>query len=366
MPKFTPLKIAIVAHVRFPIRPPYKGGMEAHAATLTRGLLERGHDVTLFASGDSDPELPVHATIATHYEADMPWHEYRALPYFQVRLDRIFRETMIAVQKGGFDVVHNNCLHHWPHAWAQQRRQPMVTSLHIPPFQALKDAVVQNRAPWLHHTVTSKQQMPLWWDKPPATAAVVYNGIDLNTWRYAPEGNGEAVFFGRIVRNKGAGYAVRAAHLAGVPLTLYGVIEEQQFFDAEVAPFLSDNIRYGGHIEQARLATEVAKASALLFTPMWSEPFGLAAAEAMACGLPVAAFDNGAAREVIGPSGHFVAPGDVAGLAQALLRAIDSPRRASRDWVESRYSVGNMIDGYERIYRKAIAGRKREQLEILS
>jgi len=357
MPMVPPLKIAILAHVRFPIRAPYKGGMEAHAATLTRALLDRGHDVTLFASGDSDPALPIHPMTPVHYEAEMPWHDFRASLPFRVRLAAIFRETLAAVEAGGFDVVHNNSLHPRPHTWAVHARQPMVTSLHIPPFHTLKKAVTRMPAPWLHHTVTSHQQMPLWWDSPPpATASVVHNGIDLDTWRFSPRGNGEAVWFGRIVRNKGAGHAVQAARLAGVPLTLFGVIEERDYHEAEIAPYLGADIRYGGHVGQAELAAEIGKASALLFTPMWSEPFGLAAAEAMACGLPVAAFDNGAAREVIGPGGHFARPGDVAGLAQALVRALESPRRAARDWVESRYSISGMVDGYERAYRGAMAG----------
>ena len=330
--------------------------MEAHAATLTRALSARGHEVTLFASGDSDPALPVHPMTPVHYEADLPWHDFRASIPFRVRLARIFRETLAAVEAGGFDVVHNNSLHPRPHTWAFHARQPMVTSLHIPPFHTLRNAVTRMPAPWLHHTVTSNQQMPLWWDSPPATASVVHNGIDLDTWRFSLHGNGEAVWFGRIVRNKGASHAVQAARLAGVPLTLFGVIEERDYYDAEIAPCLGADIRYGGHLGQAELAAEIGKASALLFTPMWSEPFGLAAAEAMACGLPVAAFDNGAAREVIGPSGHFVEPGDAAGLAQALLGALASPRRASRDWVEARYSIEGMIDGYERAYRGAMAG----------
>ena len=358
MPTNSHLKIAVIAHVRFPIGTPYKGGMESHTATLTRGLLNRGHDVTLFASGDSDSSLPVHSVIPVHYETDMPWQSCRALPFFQKRLDAIFKKTLSAVDSGEFDIVHNNSLHPRPHSWAKDAQQPMVTSLHIPPFDTLKDAVLKNRAPWLHCTVTSHQQMPLWWDTAPVTSSVVYNGIDLNSWRFSTSGNGEAVWFGRIVHNKGAGHAVRAAKLAGVPLTLFGVIEERDFYDAEVAPYLDKNIRYGGHLDQAQLAIEIRKASALLFTPMWSEPFGLAAAEAMACGLPVAAFDNGAAREVIGPDGYFAQPGDDAGLAQSLRQALTAPRRASRDWVEARYSIDRMIDGYERVYQRAIAGRE--------
>ena len=352
-----PVKIAVLAHIRFPVRPPYKGGMEAHAAGLTRALVERGHDVALFASGDSDPALPLRAATPTHYEADLPWHDFRASLTLRVRLATVYRDVLAEIEGEGFDVIHNNTLHPRPHTWARHRRHPMVTSLHIPPFHTLKKAVTGEEAPWLVKTLTSAQQVPLWWPTdPPATARVVHNGIDLAAWPYRPTGDGSAVWFGRIARTKGTGYAVRAARAAGVPLTLFGVIEERDYYDAEVAPYLGADIRYGGHLSQPELAEEAARASALLFTPMWEEPFGLAAAEGMACGLPVAAFASGAAREVIGPCGHFAEPGDVAGLTEALRRAMASDRAASRRWVEDRYSVGAMVAGYEAAYAAAVAG----------
>lgn len=356
MPAPAPLKIAILAHVRFPIRAPYKGGMEAHAAGLARALVDRGHEVALFASGDSDPDLPLRAATPVHYEADLPWHDFRASLPLRVRLATVYRDVLAAIGREGFDVVHNNCLHPRPHLWALHRRQPTVTSLHIPPFHTLKKAVTLAEAPWMVKTLTSRQQVPLWWNAPPSTARVVHNGIDLDAWPFVPRGDGSAVWFGRIARTKGPEYAVRAARIAGVPLTLFGVMEEKDHFDAAVAPLLGGDIRYGGHLTQGELAAEAGRASALLFTPMWQEPFGLAAAEAMACGLPVAAFDNGAAREIIGPCGHFAPPGDADALAEALTAALAAPRIASRRRVEARYSMAAMVAGYEAAYGAALDG----------
>ncbi|MCI1143021.1 glycosyltransferase [Sphingomonas sp. WKB10] len=104
-------------------------------------------------------------------------------------------------------------------------------------------------------------------------------------------------------------------------------IEDPDYYGAEVAPLLGDGVVYAGHRNAEELAVELGRASLFVFTPCWDEPFGLVAAEAMACGLPVAAFDMGAAREVVGDAGRFAPPGDVAALATAMREAMAIPRR---------------------------------------
>ena len=157
--------------------------------------------------------------------------------------------------------------------------------------------------------------------------------------------------------NKGTALAVRAARLAGVRLRILGAVEDRGYFEREVAPQLGPHAVHGGHLTGGDLAGALGRASALLFTPMWDEPFGLAAIEAMATGLPVAAFDAGAAREVIGEAGAFAPPGDVHALAEALRRALRMDRRAARARVEARFAQSAMIDRYEACYREAVSRR---------
>ncbi|PRY95687.1 glycosyltransferase involved in cell wall biosynthesis [Hasllibacter halocynthiae] len=352
------MRIAVLAHLRHPIRPPFSGGMEAHAWHLVRGLSARGHDVTLFASGDSDPALPLAPACEEHYDQRFPWHEYHGTDVLNEHLDHLFSRTCGTVLRGRFDVVHNNSLHRFPPRLSRARRVPMISSMHVPPFGPLRRAVEDSAAPWHLTTVTSRSQMGRWWDRPPATARVLHNGIDLAAWPFRPRGDGTAVWAGRIARNKGTALAAEAATLAGMPLTILGPIEERDYFDVEVAPRLSATVRYEGHLPGDLLADALGRASVLLFTPMWDEPFGLAAIEAMATGLPVAAFDNGAVREVVGGCGAFAPPGDVPALARALRCATGLPRRASRDRVEAKFSLSAMLDACEALYAEAAAARR--------
>lgn len=352
------LRIAVLAHIRHPIAPPFQGGMEAHSWHLVRALQARGHDVTLFAAGDSDPDLPLHPVVQEHYDRAFPWHRFHGTETLNRHVDEAFAGTMEAVLGGGFDVVHNNTLHRYPPRLARARGVPMVTSLHVPPFKILKRAVDDGPAPWSHFTVTSARQHAVWWaDGAPAEAHVVHNGIDPALWPYRPEAQGGAVWSGRITPNKGTHLAVRAARIANVPLELYGTIEHRDYFDKEVAPHLDEKVRYMGHADGATLADALGRAAVMLFTPLWDEPFGLAAIEAMACGTPVAAVEMGAVREVIGAAGSYAPPDDPGALAAAMAAAMRIPRAEVHRRAVDRFSVARMIDRYEALYHRAIAGK---------
>lgn len=329
------------------------GGMEAHTHRLTELLLARGHQVTLVASADSDPALPLLAVLPEGYEASFPsarWHDTHALhDWLDARWTRIGR----ALAALDIDVLHNNSLHPEPLRVARDHRIPCVTTLHVPPFHTLREAVRGITAPWMLTTLPSMVQTSRWWETPPDAARVIPNGLDLRRWRHVPVGNGGAVWSGRIAPNKAPAMAARAALRAGVALEIFGAIEDQAYFDTELAPLLGGAVRYGGHISGAGLAAAVGAASVALFTPMWDEPFGLTAAEALACGVPVASFENGAAREVIGDCGAFAAPGDIQALAAAMQTALSIPRTACRARAEARFSEARMIADYETCYDEA-------------
>lgn len=334
------------------------GGMEAHIHRLTQLLQSQGHSVTLVASGDSDPSLPVRAAIPAGYEQRFPsaqWHDTTALHDW---LDAQWSRIGDLLATLDIDVLHNNSLHPEPLRVARDRRIPIVTTLHVPPFHTLQAAVRTITAPWMLTTLPSRMQVARWWDAPPATARVVPNGIDLTRWRYRPHGDGSAVWFGRIAPNKAPALAVQAARAAGVPLMLYGAIEDAAYFEHALAPLLGDGVRCGGHLAGEALAAAVGAASVALFTPMWDEPFGLTAVEALACGVPVAGFDNGAAREVLGDCGVLVPPADVAHLATALSTASRIPRADCRARATSQFSEARMIEAYEQAYAEAIAAAR--------
>ncbi|MEM7488960.1 MAG: glycosyltransferase [Pseudomonadota bacterium] len=350
------MRIAVLSHVRHPVAQPFMGGMEAHSWHLVRALRARGHDVTLFASGDSDHDpVPI---LDTHYDRDFPWHDHHGTEALNRHVDAGFARTMRHLLDGGFDVVHNNSLHRYPPRLARQHGLPMVTSLHVPPFDALHRAVQESPAPWSRFTVTSAVQVESWWaDAPPPEAHVVHNGIDADAFPFVAEGDGTAVWAGRITPTKGTHLAVTAAQFANMPLTIYGTVERQDYFDRMIAPYLGDRIRYGGHLTGDDLAARIGRATVFLFTPLWDEPFGLAAVEAMSCGVPVAAIENGAVREVVGEeAGRFAPPNDPAALGLAARKAMGIDRRIPRARVKAMFTIDRMVDAYEALYAEARAG----------
>ena len=352
------LRIALVGHLRHPIGRPFMGGMEAHSWHLARALVRRGHDVTVLASGDSDVPGQLHPVLPRHYDAELPWHDWHGTDRLNALLDASFAGVVDALADGGFDVVHNNSLHRYPPRFARRDGVPMLTSLHVPPFGPLRRAVHGSAAPWSHFTTCSQLQRRRWWpDGAPAQAHVVPNGIDLGEWPFVPRGDGSAVWSGRITPNKGAPVAIEAARRADLPLTLFGAIEHRDHFEDEIRPRLGDGIRYGGHLPQTELAAEIGRASVLLFTPLWDEPFGLVAAEAMAAGVPVAAIGNGAVAEVVGEAGAIADRPDAAALARAIPAACAVPRRVAHDRAAARFSLDAMIDAYTGLYARAMAGR---------
>lgn len=353
------MRIAVLGHVRQRIGQPFAGGMESHCWHLAAGLQARGHDVVLFASGDSDPALPLDPVLPVHYEHAFPGAEHRGYAPLIAHIDAGYEAACDRIATGGFDVVHNNSLHRFPLEPRRTARVPTVTSLHVPPYDALHWFVRESAVPGHRLTVTSRRQLAAWWPEgEPPQASVLYNGIDPALWPFVPHGDGRALWCGRMTRDKGPHFAAQAARLAGIPLTLFGAIEDPAYWAAEVEPLLDDAaVRYGGHVAGPALADAMGRASVFVFTPCWDEPFGLVAVEAMACGVPVAAFDMGAAREVIGPGGRFAPMGDVAALAAALRAARTMPRAPQRARVETLFSRTVWLDGCEALYHAAIAER---------
>lgn len=346
----------MLAHVRHPIAEPFMGGMEAHSWHLADGLATRGHDVVLFAAGDSDPRFPIDPVLDRHYEATFPWAEHRGSAPLIAHVDAGYAAACDRIASGGFDVVHNNSLHRFPLERRRTSATPTVTSLHVPPFDALSWFVTSSPAPHHRITVTSARQLRAWWPAgAPAEASVLHNGIDLDRWRFQPSGDGSAAWCGRITPNKGTHHAIEAARMAGIGLTLYGSVDDAEYWRDVVRPLLGADIRYAGHLDATELPRALGRASVLLFTPCWDEPFGLVATEAMACGVPVAAFDTGAAREVVGDAGRYAPPADVPALARAIADAVAIPRAHARARAERLFSRDRWLDACERLYH-VVAG----------
>jgi glycosyltransferase involved in cell wall biosynthesis len=227
---------------------------------------------------------------------------------------------------------------------------PIVSTLHTPPTPWLESAIQVEDECRVHFAAVSAHTAQAWSHLIP-DPRVIRNGVDVDRWLPGP-GGGAAVWFGRLVPEKGAHLAIDAAVLAGRPLQLAGPISDHDYFEQEIRPRLAQpGIDYVGHRTQTELVRLVGAASVALVTPCWDEPYGLVVAEALACGTPVCAFARGALPELLDEScGRLVAPGDVGALAKAIVEASSLSRAAARRHAVRDCSLEHMIDGYVELY----------------
>ena len=359
------MKIAVVAHIRHAISQPYKGGMESHCHMLCDGLRRRGHDVTLFAAGGSSDDCLVPICDAP-YEQVLPWNVYRGSSRLADYQRDAFEQVLLNVGAGGFDVVHNNSLFPELMDWFAAAGVPCVTSQHVPPFEAMVQAVIRStRKSGNVVTCTSADQQRIWDERGFEDTRVVPNGVDTSKWQPAREVADFFTWVGRIVPNKGLAEAVAAARMAGISMRIFGPIEDVPYFVDRVEPLLGQGVEYHGHQTFEQLRDQLCRAAAAVVTPMWDEPFGLVAAEALSCGVPVVGFDRGALREVVGDCGVLVEAGDVAALSEGMARVGEIDRELCRQRAVTQLSIEAMIDGYEQCYEAAVAGARISSLARL-
>lgn len=335
------MRIAVLGHLHHRMGEPFLGGLEAHTTQVTEALAARGHAVTLFArAGSTSPSGRVR--IVPVLGDGVTWDE---TPRVERLLDAATaRGVSLAADH---DVVLNNSLS--PVPYATPPRPPMLTVLHTPATLERVNLVVAAsgwRARPTDVWVSVSDANAVGWRAllPDVAVGVVHNGIDATRW---PLGHGGGALFwsARITPEKGLHVAIDAARATGLPLDIAGPVSDPAYFAREIAPRLGPDVRHLGHLDHEALGRGLAGARAFLATPLWDEPFGLAALEAMACGTPVAALAAGAMAELLGAAGGVLAatPAD---LPRAVIRAVALDRRAVRRRAET-FSLSAMVAAYE-------------------
>jgi glycosyltransferase involved in cell wall biosynthesis len=317
--------------------------------------VRRGHDVTLFASGDSKTGarlVPLVDTALWHH--DPPYRDF--LPFWTMVLD------LVAPQLDTFDVVHSH-LDHFGYPLARLARRPVVTTLHgrldLPELEALHDRVTD--VPLV--SISDAQREPA----PRANwVATVYHGIPLDTLSLNPKRGDYLAFLGRISPEKGLDTAIDVARRAGLPIKIAArkplestddpnVRRDWEYYTETIEPLLKNqSVELVGQVDEAQKHEFLCNAAALLFPIQWPEPFGLVMVEALACGTPVLAFRNGSVPEVLE---HGVT-GFICDTEEEMVDAVDRideiDRSRCRAEVERRFTPEVMTDAYERVYEQLI------------
>jgi glycosyltransferase involved in cell wall biosynthesis len=357
-----PLRVALIASNRFPVRQPFAGGLEAHVWHLARALTERGHEVSLFAGSGSDlsldcAELTVRElTLSAAARADPSASPLAFMADHHAYLNLMMH---LADPHNGFNIVHNHSLHHLPVAMASMLATPMITTLHTPPTPWLESALDVAGSVGTRLTAVSRHTADAWRHVAPEVT-VVPNGVDFRRWPLGPGGD-NLVWFGRITGEKGPHMAMAAAQRAGLPLVLAGPISDAGYFERAIAPWLGDHVVYAGHLGHDALARLVGRSAAALVTPVWDEPYGLVVAEAMSCGTPVVAFARGGIPEIVSPqSGRLVPADDVGAMADEIPSALSLDRIEVRRHAVSCCSAEAMVTAYLDLYRTTVNERNEQ------
>ncbi len=341
------MKIAQVAPLMESVPPRLYGGTERIVSYVTEELVEQGHDVTLFASGDSRTRarlVPCTAKALRLSDVKDP------IPYHLIMLDDVRRLA------SSFDVLHFHIdMLHYP--MISDFASRTVTTLHgrldlqdmRPLYKAFREAPLVS--------ISTNQRKPM----PPVTwAGCIHHGLPQDLLKPLASRRGDYLaFLGRISPEKRPDRAIEIARKAGLPLKIAAKVDkvDEAYFRQVIEPMIDGRqIEYIGEINESAKSEFLGQAAALLFPIDWPEPFGLVMIEAMACGTPVLAFRGGSVPEIIDKevTGHIVSSVEEAVAALPTVLALD--RRGIRRRFEERFSSAQMATQYVKLYQKLLIG----------
>lgn len=334
------MKVAMLAPIAWRTPPEKYGPWEQVASNLTAGLLEKGIDVTLFATGNSLTKGKLESVVEKGYAED---------PTIDPKVWESLHISNLMEKADQFDLIHNH-FDFLPLTYSRLIKTPMVTTIHG--FSSPKILPVYRKYNRKGYYVSISES-----DRHPSLeyTATVYNGLDTSEFTFQESPKDYLLYFGRIHPEKGTHESIMIAKKSGRKLVISGLIQDQQYFDDKVKPFIdNENIVYVGNSGPKDRNTLMGEAYALLHPISFKEPFGLSVAESMMCGTPVIAFNLGSMPELIkdGKTGFLVSNVEEATEAVGNLRAID--RKHCREWAHATFSKEKMTAGYLEIYNKIL------------
>ncbi len=342
------MRIAQVAPLYESCPPKLYGGTERVVSWLTEELVALGHDVTLYAAGDSLTSARLVPCSRKALRLDPSVAD--PLAYHTVMVDRVLEDA------GRYDVIHFHIDYiHYP--TFGRSHVPSLTTLHG--RQDLPDLpVVYNRfASMPLVSISDAQRSPLPWAN---WLATVHHGLPPNLLEQGPGDGGYLAFIGRVSPEKGLDRAIQIARAVGLPLKVAAKIDkaDKAYFETAIAPLLADpGVQFVGEIGDREKQEFLGKAAALLFPINWPEPFGLVMIEANACGTPVLAFRCGSVPEIIEPGVNGFIVETVPEAVATVSRLLKLDRGAIRATFEERFTARRMAEDYVGLYERMARGR---------
>ncbi len=334
------MKIALLSPVVWRTPPRQYGPWEQVVSSLAEGLVAKGMDITLFATGDSITSARL------DYCIDQPYGEDTGA---DAKVNECLHISYLMERAAAFDLIHNH-YDFLPLTYSRLVPTPIVTTIHgfsskliVPVFKRYND----------HCYYTSISNA----DRSPELnyMATVYNGINVNEFNFCAQPKDYLLFFGRIHPEKGTWDAIQISKRAGKQIIIAGLIQHQEYFDQKIKPLLNnEDVVYVGNCGPDRRSDLLGQALALLHPVHFEEPFGLSVAEAMCCGTPVIAFSRGAMPELIlhEKTGFLVDNIEQASEAVDQLHRID--RTICRQWAADNFSSEKMTDDYIAVYKRIL------------
>ncbi|TAK33591.1 MAG: glycosyltransferase family 4 protein [Chloroflexota bacterium] len=340
------MRIAQIAPLIEAVPPSLYGGTERVVYYLTEQLVRMGHDVTLFASGDSRTSARLVPSVPKALRLDETVRD--SIPHTLLHVARAFSSA------DEFDIMHSH-VDYFTLPFVRQVRTPTLMTLHgrldlpdiVPTFREYADVHLVS--------ISNAQRRPFPFANWVATA---YNGIDLTDHTFGTGRGGYLAFLGRISPEKGVDTAIRVAEEIGLPLRIAAKVDpmDREYYETEIVPMLkSEHVEYIGEVAQTDKSDFLGNAYALLFPIRWPEPFGLTMIESMACGTPVIAMSCGSVKEII----VHEKTGFICSSFEEMVRAVDYvgaiDRHTCRQHVQANFSAEVMARTYESVYHRLVS-----------
>lgn len=343
------MRIAQVAPLWIPIPPFTYGGTELMVSWLTEELVKRGHEVTLFATGDSKTS----AKLVPIWPKSL-WRAKLAAPHAVFGL--LYHELLARIND--FDIIHDHTEFYSPPV-TPFIAKPIVSTIHHPLYEEM--IILYKKYPNINYVAISKNQRKT---APGITyAATIYHGLPLKNYPFNDTPENYLLWLSKFTPQKGPAEAIEVARKTGEKLILSGIIpnEYEDYFEYRLNPLIDGKqIQFVGASDFKKKIDLFTKAKALLYPIKRPEPFGLVVAEAMACGTPVIAYNEGSMPELIkhGKTGFLVK--DQEEMIQALKKINTIRRIDCRRSVERKFNLEKMVNKYEALYHSILKNGKNQ------